>query len=405
MSFSNLSVEITNSLTKEAKKNHGIFFTPPEVIKKNVDFLNIMGFLKTDTIVLEPSCGSCEYISEIKRYKPQSIKAIEFNKIIYDKIKHFEGEIDNMSIDNIDFLNYTPVQAPTLIIGNPPYFVMKKADVSRDYYKYFNGRPNIFILFIIKSLKILAADGILSFILPKNFLNCSYYNATREYIYNAFKIIDITECENGTYLDTQQPTIRFIVQKTKYNNEAYVIKKLLPKFTIFNTKSNILELNKLYENSKSLYGLGFKVSVGNVVWNQCKNILTNDTSKTRLIYSADIKNNTLIIANFKNPEKKNYINKPGMNDMLLITNRGYGNGKYTFNCCIVDISESYLLENHVISVKYTKEIEKQELKTKYKTIIDSFNNKNTKKFIDLYIGNSALNTTELGHILPIYNCN
>ena len=55
--------------------------------------------------------------------------------------------------------------------------------------------------------------------------------------------------------------------------------------------------------------------------------------------------------------------------------------------------------------KYTKEIEKQELKTKYKTIIDSFNNKNTKKFIDLYIGNSALNTTELGHILPIYNCN
>ena len=405
MSFSNLSVEITNSLTKKDKKIHGIFFTPPEVIKNNVDFLKNGGFLKNDTIVLEPSCGSCEYISEIKNYKLQSIKAIEFNKTIYDKIKHLEEEIDNLSIDNIDFLNYTPIKTPTLIIGNPPYFVMKKANVSSDYYNYFNGRPNIFILFIIKSLKILAVDGILSFILPKNFLNCSYYNETREYIYNTFKIIDINVCENGTYLDTQQPTIRFIVQKTKYNNESFVIKNLLPKFTIFNTSENILELNKLYENSQSLNDLGFKVSVGNVVWNQCKNILTNDNSKTRLIYSSDIKNNNLIIANFKNPEKKNYINKPGINDMLLITNRGYGKGKYTFNCCIVDINESYLLENHVIYVKYTKEIEKKELKIKYETIIKSFNTKNTQKFIELYIGNSALNTTELSHILPIYNCN
>ena len=36
--------------------------------------------------------------------------------------------------------------------------------------------------------------------------------------------------------------------------------------------------------------MGFKVSVGNVVWNQHKKILTDDSSKTRLIYSSDIVN-------------------------------------------------------------------------------------------------------------------
>ena len=39
-----------------------------------------------------------------------------------------------------------------LIVGNPPYFVMKKKDVDKKYYDYFDGRPNIFILFIMNKI-------------------------------------------------------------------------------------------------------------------------------------------------------------------------------------------------------------------------------------------------------------
>ena len=273
----------------------------------------------------------------------------------------------------------------------------------KKYHKYFNGRPNIFILFIIKSLELLSEDGVLSFILPKNFLNCSYYNETREYIYKNFNIIHIEECVGESYIDTQQPTIMFILQKkTPYMNKTFVIENLLPKHTIFNTPENICKLNELYLESKTLKELNFTVSVGNVVWNQCKNILTDDTSKTRLIYSSDIKDNNLILSKFKNPQKKNYIDKPGINKILLIINRGYGKGEYIFNCCIIDIVEKYLLENHIIFVKYTKDINNSKLKELYTKIIKSFNDPRTKKFIKLYVGNSALNTTELNSILPIY---
>ena len=55
--------------------------------------------------------------------------------------------------------------------------------------------------------------------------------------------------------------------------------------------------------------MGFDVNVGNVVWNQCKDILTDDPNQTRLIYSSDIKNNKLEVRSYDNPEKKNFIQK------------------------------------------------------------------------------------------------
>ena len=94
--------------------------------------------------VLEPSCGSCEYILALKEKYEVNITGIEFNDTIYESIKHLHNNI----IHN-DFIQYDFDKTFDLIIGNPPYFVMKKKDVNKEYYKYFDGRPNIFILFII----------------------------------------------------------------------------------------------------------------------------------------------------------------------------------------------------------------------------------------------------------------
>ena len=48
----------------------------------------------------------------------------------------------------------------------------------------------------------------------------------------------------------------------------------------------------------------FEVKVGNVVWNQVKDNLSDDNTKTRLVYSSDIVENELSIKKYKNPEKK-----------------------------------------------------------------------------------------------------
>ena len=103
--------------------------------------------------------------------------------------------------------------------------------------------------------------------------------------------------------------------------------------------------------------------MGSVVWNQCKPILINknqfekerkkDPSKvSRLIYNSDIINNKLELKNFSNDKKKNYIKKQGDTDIILVINRGYGKGDYKFNHCLIDTKIPYLIENHLICIRY-----------------------------------------------------
>ena len=301
-----------------------------------------------------------------------------------------------------------------LIIGNPPYFVMKKKEVDKSLYEYFDGRPNIFILFIIKSLQLLRNNGILSFVLPKNFLNCLYYDKTRKYINENFKILDILECQDK-YIETKQDTIIIIIQKKKKKtNKKYVLKR--HNYLIFGTSDNIKELKKLYTDSKSLSELDFEVKVGNIVWNQCKYFLTDDNTKIRLIYNSDIVNKKLTLKEYTNNNKKNFIdiNKIDKNKIqyiikkihtspILVVNRGYGVGKYKFEYCLINVDFKYFIENHLIYIKYKKNITNSKLIKLYNKIINSFHNQKTIDFIKLYFGNNAINITELNYIFPIYN--
>jgi len=161
-------------------------------------------------------------------------------------------------------------------------------------------------------------------------------------------------------------------------------------------------IKHLYEKSTTLHEMGFKVSVGTVVWNQVKSELTNDTSQPMLIYSSNIEKYAIVEKQFKDEKKKQYINRDGLTACCLIVNRGYGNGEYKFDYAIIDQKHPYLLENHIISIVPKSDMTKQQLLVHYRKIIESFENEKTKQFIGHYFSNNAINTTELQHILPIY---
>lgn len=411
--YSDVSYLLTNLIDKKDKKNNGIYFTHPNTVSKALEYISSYGIYFHN--IIEPSCGSCEFVNELlNKYPEAQITAIEKNKIIYDKIKSV-FVCDNLNIINTDFLKYNGSGAVKydLIIGNPPYYVMKKTEVPSNMYKYFDGRPNIFILFIIKSLEMLSKNGILCFILPRSFLNCLYYDKTRKYIHKTCNILNIVECEDN-FIETEQKTIMLIIQKIAtgelHNNTGYTFN--INEYLIFGDKPEIVKLRELYNGSCKLSELGFVVSVGQIVWNQNKNILTDDITKTLLIYSSDIKNNTLNIKKYKDNDKKNYINKQGIKTPLLVINRGYGVGKYKFEYCLINCEDhrdhearEYLIENHLICVRYTHtpHDNKEEVIEKYKMIIKSFEDSRTTEFIKTYFGNNAINTTELNNILPIYS--
>lgn len=393
--FTELSRKLTKQLSKEEKKEYGIFLTPLTTIQKNIEFLS--PYIKNGMSVLEPSCGSCHFIFSLLEKYDLNITGVEFNKKIFDSITKYET--DKVRLYHRDFIKFGELDTYDLIIGNPPYFVMKKTDVPSMYHKYFDGRPNIFIIFIIKSLHLLKKDGILSFVLPKSFLNCLYYNKTRKYIIENYKILTIIECADE-YLDTKQETIILIVQNKKdvCGNAGYVLN--YEGNYILGNPMIIDKLRDLYAGSTTLSQMGCRVFVGTVVWNQNKAILTNDSTKTRLIYSSDIKNNELVLQKYANKEKKNYIDKAGCNEPVLVINRGYGVGNYKFDYCLIEGGFEYLIENHLICVKC--DLGNEGAVAMYEKIISSLENPKTIEFIKLYFGNNAINTTELAHILPIY---
>ena len=398
MSYTELSKTITKNLNNNEKKGNGIYFTSKELIHKMIKMLGRRRFKR----ILEPCYGSGEFIRVLnEKYKKSRIEGIEMNETMAELCEK-DDEIHKENVDLVrgDYLKTEFEGEYDLVIGNPPFYVMKRGDVEKEYLKYIEGRPNIFVLFILKSLKLLKKGGVLSFVLPSSFKNCLYYNKLRELIDKTCEIIGIEDCEGAKWLETTQETMILCVKKKVGKNGEWVLNK--GEYTIFNTKEKVKRIKELYGGSKTLNEMNFKVNVGNVVWNQCKKLLSMDENDTRLIYSGDIKDKKLIKKAYKNVEKKNYIKKEGNNDIILVMNRGYGVGRYNFDYCLIDMEEKYLIENHLICIRYEKDIEKEDKRKLYEKICGSLDDERTKEFIRLYFGNGAVNTTELREIIPIY---
>ncbi len=384
-SFSDLSKQLTKTLTLNIKRQQGIYFTPSNTVKQLIDIT--FRFNQNIKTILEPSCGSGQFLDQLVG---KNVTAIEQNKTIFDQVS-----VKHQNIIHGNFLTY-PFKENSFdcIIGNPPYFVVPKASVDKVYHKYFTGRPNIYVPFILKSFELLNYNGILAFVLPSNFLNCVYYNKLRKYLSN-FNIVHI-EIINTKFMETEQPVCLFVIEKAN-NRTGNAFIHYFGDIIIFKPENDINQIKKLCENTTTLAQLKCTMNVGTVVWNQCKNQLSDDNSLTRLIYCGDFKNNCLELGIHKDPTKKHYINKKGSNETVLLVNRGYGTGKYHLNYCIVENIE-YLVENHCMVIS-SNDPEKKKL---FERIIKSFENPKTQRFIDLVFSNNAINIEEFTHILPIY---
>ena len=393
--FRDVSKGFHESMSKDERQKEGIFFTPKKV--RELLFEELAKLKVKPQTILEPSFGSGEFLLDARRLYPDAlVTGVEMNKTLYASLKQ-----PNLVCADFMTWNGPPVD---LIIGNPPYFVIKDKNPL-----CMTGSPNIFVGFLYKCVtEHLNQDGFLAFILPTSLMNCSYYQPMRKYIANTMTVHAATILKKAGFYDTTQETMLLVLQKKK-TTDNFILK--VPNGSVYLTPK-YMELRTLLKETTNLESLGLSVKTGSVVWNQVKDQLVDHGIV--LIYANNIRDGVLEIGRIKGTEKKQYIKEnfvkkhyedkedlcvAPLTGPSILVNRGYGNSgsNYAFNFVKVDM-EKYYAENHV-NVIYAKTKNAEKMLDR---VVKSFQDPRTAQFIEWFVGNGALSAKELEQVLPVF---
>jgi len=377
------SINYLQSTPKEYLKKMGQFFTSETIRLK---LIKMLPKIKSPTI-LEPSFGSGEFIDTILNFYPDAkITGIEKDKKLFNLVS--KRYIDH-DVRCEDFLDFNEKNKYDFVIGNPPYFEIAKTKIPSKFNEILNGRPNIYSLFIKLGIDALKPGGYLAFVIPPSMNNGAYFSALREYIIKNTEIEHINVFnDSDLFLQATQRIMILVLKKMKNTGK-----------NIFNIgdhscfTSDVSQLKNIYKDSINLFDCGYRVKTGSVVWNQNKELLSNNKNKRLLVWAKNIESGKINKNNLKHPKGQYVDLKEYESYPAIVINRVIGNSSSP-NIRASIINEPFLAENHV-NVIYPVNPKKS-----IKEIYDILLSDKIKKVISILIGNTQLSKTEIEKILP-----
>lgn len=200
-------------------KETGSFYTPYDLVEYMITKIS----KKISISILEPSFGDGRFIDKLLENDYKNITGIE---LFSEKIKNYKNKKD-IELIHSDFIKFAlkSKQQYDLIIGNPPYIAKKQLkqtdrDLNTKVLEYFNLPNNIFqnvwVSFVLGSLKLLKKNGTIFFVLPFEFLQVQYAEKLRNYLETQFNYIEITTFEEKVFEEIEQDIcLVFLTNKSK----------------------------------------------------------------------------------------------------------------------------------------------------------------------------------------------
>ena len=389
------SIDYLKNTDIKKRKKLGQYFTP-----KSIRELLLSKLPKKDNAdILDPACGSGEFLLSCKKYfKNPILYGFDIDKKLINIASKL---VKNASIKNFDFLNIDINKKKyDYIIGNPPYFELKlNEEIKKKYFDIIKGRVNIFSLFIKTGLDLLKDGGYLAYVVPPSMNNGAYFSKLREYIIknSSLEYLHIIDGADNFHLANQKVMLIILKKTNSKKSSKYIFKK--NGITIFTEDKKFL--NKAYKNTVSLKDIGYTVKTGSIIWNEHKEKLANDkNNSTLLIWASNINNGKIIIGYTKGKPQyiKNISNDLIIKSRVVVVNRITGSSKeINIKAAIVNEKE-FVCENHV-NVIYMSE--NANCNYSLKDIFKALQDKTNIKVMRLISGNTQISKTELERLLPI----
>ena len=389
------SIDYLKNTDIKKRKKLGQYFTP-----KSIRELLLSKLPKKDNAdILDPACGSGEFLLSCKKYfKNPILYGFDIDKKLINIASKL---VKNAIIKNFDFLNIDINKKKyDYIIGNPPYFELKlNEEIKKKYFDIIKGRVNIFSLFIKTGLDLLKDGGYLAYVVPPSMNNGAYFSKLREYIIknSSLEYLHIIDGADNFHLANQKVMLIILKKTNSKKSSKYIFKK--NGITIFTEDKKFL--NKAYKNTVSLKDIGYTVKTGSIIWNEHKEKLTNDkNNSTLLIWASNINNGKIIIGYTKGKPQyiKNISNDLIIKSRVVVVNRITGSSKdINIKAAIVNEKE-FVCENHINVIYMSKNAN---CNYSLEDIFKALQDKTNIKVMRLISGNTQISKTELERLLPI----
>jgi len=200
--FTIASNEYSKSLADEYKKSNGIFYTDVSLADRM--FCAIKKSLAANSVIIDPCCGMGVFLITANKYGFTNTYGIDIDK---KAVGFCAANIPQSEFALFDFLGsetedtlaqLSLTEKVDCVIGNPPYVPLSGEIKLNGQYTFCRQVSdmgnNLFIAAILRSLSLLKDDGVLSYIIPKNFLHISAYTKLRKKLlcdYTILSIVDI----------------------------------------------------------------------------------------------------------------------------------------------------------------------------------------------------------------------